>query len=524
MSKRTSPRTTQITHRNMVLFDVLTQLAVRPESFGGVGDGVVDDTAAIRAAIAAGTSLDLSGKKWKITDTLDLPDGYTVNMRAARISADTGTKPLFTFSGKNLGLNILGGAGVVTGTAGSFLELIGDSDTPANADYAKQIRIYGVHVSSQTITYSILMTRAVRQVFIDSCMFYTVNGVVSRGKSVEVMITKSIIFGSTAGKDTAGIGLYSTGGNPYYNEGWHITDCTIDNFERTFDVADIYVLTVTGGFIGNNSTTGHSFYFAHGNTSHCREISIHSVIGGRIKFNDSNASKLFHAKISGEVTYCKGGSGVCLQIGANAAGVDVRGLKFTTNEGHTVASVADGAANIHFDGISTDSSHTAGIVFNGETGGNCSISDYVYAGTGEALSLARAVRLSNVPAIGTNTVMWSVRSNYISATKTVARGSAIAQTQMTVARASKVRIDLVLSFTGGAASNAQFIGVTAPTGVLLPSGSNFQQFVLPATSGVVTLSLIATTTADFKNAGFVVDNRAGNTLTVLVGSTLSVSL
>lgn len=484
-----------------------------------------DETSAIQMAIDNNEVIHLEPSDYLIVRTIEIPDGRIVYLGGSKITASTGTDPIFRFTGKNIGLTMIGGSGVVTGTASSFLEAVGDSDKPVNADYVKQIRLYGVHVSSSTITYSVLFKKAVRQVFIDSCMFYTVNGIVSSGKTVELACTKSIVFGATSATDTVGIGIYSTGtGGPYYNEGWHFTDCTIDNFERTFDVSDIYVLTVNGGFIGNNSNTGFAMYFGEGNTTHCREINVNTVIGGRVKFNNATVERLCHAKFSGEITYCKGGSGVCFAIGDNISGVDVIGMKFTTNTGHIVSTVGNGSANIHFSDISTDSSHTSGILFSGTNGGSCSISDFSYSGAGEALSLPRPVNLSNVPVIGVATSAFSIRNDFVSSNKTVAIGSNINQLQMTIAQNSRISININIAYLGGAGSTTQVIGITAPSGTILPNGSNSMQFTLPATAGSVTANVIATVSTAFTNGSFIIDNRAGNTLTVIAGSHLSVTL
>ncbi|HFP0113965.1 TPA: phage head-binding domain-containing protein, partial [Escherichia coli] len=225
-----------------------------------------DITEAIQMAIDDCEIVYMEPTDYLIERTINIPDGRVIYLGGSKLTASTGSSPIFKYNGKNIGLTIWGGSCIVTGTASAFLEAEGDSDTPSNEDYIKQIRLYGVHVSSSMITYALLLKKAVRQIFIDSCMFYTVNGIVSSGKTVELACNKSIVFGATSATDTVGIGIYSTAtGGPYYNEGWHFTDCTIDNFERTFDVSDIYVLTVNGGFIGNNSNTGFAMYFGEGN-------------------------------------------------------------------------------------------------------------------------------------------------------------------------------------------------------------------------------------------------------------------
>jgi hypothetical protein len=119
---------------------------------------------------------------------------------------------------------------------------------------------------------------------------------------------------------------------------------------------------------------------------------------------------------------------------------------------------------------------------------------------------------------------WSIKYDYVSASKDVAVGAYINQLQMTIARYSKIEININLSYSGGAESNAQAIGITVPTGVVLPNGTNSMLFTLPATAGSLTMSIVATTTLDFKNLSFSIDNRAGNQLRILAGSHLSVSL
>ncbi|UYF53903.1 hypothetical protein M2R49_13830 [Citrobacter amalonaticus] len=483
-----------------------------------------DITAAIQSAVDNYRIVVLSPSDYTITRTISIPDGTTIIMSGSRLIADCGSNPVFSFEGKVYGLTMVGDSGLVTGTASAFLLLTGTSDTPANSDYVKQVRLHGINISSATITTSVVMKKAVRQVFIDSSMFYTKNGIEADGKTVEVTINKSIIYGATTDTDSFGIKLSSTGGTKYYNEGWHISDCTVDNFANTLDLADIFAFTVSKGYIACNATTAFAITIRPPTTTtHTREIQLDSIFGGKIRFLDTvTGTTIFHTKITGEITNCK--PGTCISIGANAAAIDIRSLRATSSTGCTLSSVANASANINYSDISTDSSLATGIVFNGEDGSNCSISDYLYSGTGEALSLARAVKLSNVPAIGVNTLSWLVKYDYVTTSKDVAVGAYINQLQMTIARYSKIEININLSYSGGAASNAQAIGITVPNGVILPNGANSMLFTLPATAGSLTMSIVATTTLDFKNLSFSIDNRAGNQLRILAGSHLSVSL
>ncbi len=497
---------------------------VRPENFGGVGDGVTDDTNAIKAVIATGKPISLVGKKWLITSTIEFPDGYAVDARSSEIVADTGSAPIFLFKGNNLGMHFTGS--LVRGTAGAFMKLEGQTDAPtASNQYAKLLKLSGVHISSATIDAALIFDKAVRTIFIDSCVLFCRNGIISNGKSVEITIQKSVIYGATSDTDTSGIKITSSGGASKYSEGWHISDCTIDNFENTIDLSDIFVFTLNGGYTACNSDTGYAITVrGPTTTTHCRDLYFNGMFGGKVRFLDQTSGPVtMHARITGELLFTK--AGTCLAIGANIAAIDISDLKIVSaTPGNTAISVANGSANINIRGISTDATLGAGIVFNGESGSNCSISDFSYSGSGEALSLARPVKLSNVPTVGDQTLNWSIKYDYVSASKDVAVGSYINQLQMTIARYSKIKININLAYSGGAASNAQAIGITVPTGVVLPNGTNSMLFTLPATAGTLTMSIDARTTLDFKNQSFSIDNRAGNQLRILPGSHLSVSL
>ena len=487
-------------------------------------ESATDMTEAIQMAFDYGDVVDLSGTNYTIVRTINIPDGRVLCMQGSNITAATGATPVFSFSGKSLGLTIIGGSGVVTGSASAFLYCEGASDTPVNADYVKQVRIYGVNVSSATFERAVLFDKAVRQVFIDNCMFYTRNGIESTGKCVEVMINKSIVYGATPDVDTFGVKLSSTGGTKFYNEGWHLTDCTVDNFANSIDLADVFVFTFKNGYVGCNATTAFAVTVRGvTTTTHCREINLDGVIGGKVRFLDrASGSLAVHTFITGEITNCK--PGTCIAIGANLAGIDIRDIKITSSPSCILASVANNSGNIHFAGVSTDSSLTAGIIFNGANGGNCSISDFSYAGSGEALSLARAVRLSNVPVVGATAPIWSVRHGYQSTTTTVTTGNYISSTQFTAAKGSKLLFNINMSYTGAAGSNEQSIRINVPANVSLPNGAQWMTLILPAASGTVGLSLVCTVTGDFINNLFSVTNNTGNTLSILPGAHVSVSL
>lgn len=497
----------------------------RPEFYGAIGDGVNDDTAAIQELFNSQRRIDMSGNKnWVISSEVVIPDRTEVYFGSSIITANVPGGNIFSFSGKDFGLKMEASGGVIRGTASCFLYLNGSSDTPVNSDYVRNVRLYGITVSSTTINTSIIMNKAVRKVFIDSCDFYTINGIISNGKGVEVAITKSIIYssGSSSNTDSFGIRLTSSGGTRYYNEGWHITDCTIDNFTYTIDLLDVFVFTINGGFIATNFDNGYAVSVkGPTTTTHCREIQIRSVIGGKVRFFDRATSTATIASISGEITNCK--PGTCLSIGSNIAGIDVYDLRVTSSPDCTLMSVSNNAANIQIRGISTDSSLTSGIIFNGENGSGCMISDFHYAGSGIAMSLARPVRISNVP-LTSDTALYKVRNGYVSTSFDCPVGTSIASTAFSAAYGSMINIDLSLILTGVATGNAQYLNLSCPSGVILPNGSNSMSIILPS-SGSPGMSYVSgVVTRDFKNEAFNLTNSAGSQLRVLVGTNISVSI
>lgn len=495
----------------------------RPEYYGAKGDGINDDTSAIQQLLDNSEYANLSGNKtWVITSQINIPDRRNINISGCIIEANIPGGNIFSFNASNFGFSMTGNSGVVRGVANCFLYLNGSSDTPVNSDYVRNVRLNGLNVASTTIQHSIIMNRAVRKVFIDSCDFYTVNGILSNGKSVEITITKSIIFGSVGSNGSnSGIRLTSSGGTRYYSEGWHITDCTIDNFETTIDLSDIFVFTINGGFIATNSDTGYAVAIRGvTTTTHCREIQLRSVFGGKVRFFDNASSLAVISSISGEITNCK--PGTCVSIGSNNNGVEVYDFRFSASPDCTALSVGDNCGNIQLRGLSTDSTLTSGIIFNGENGGGCSISDFSYSGAGTSMSLARPVKLSNVP-VDSGSSLFKIRSGYVSASKDVPVSGEIVSTQFTCASSSIINVSMALSLSNVASGNAQYILISCPSGVTLPSGSSSIQVLVPA-NGLISASFNCVCHQSFKNIGFTISNAAGNQLRVVAGSSLTVSI
>lgn len=63
----------------------IDNLLFTPETYGAVGNGAVDDTAALQSAINKKTVWFQSGKTYKITSPLEVPDGAFINLNGSTI-------------------------------------------------------------------------------------------------------------------------------------------------------------------------------------------------------------------------------------------------------------------------------------------------------------------------------------------------------------------------------------------------------------------------------------------------------
>lgn len=480
-------------------------------------------TAAVQLAADNGTVVDMSGRDWKINSTINWQDGTTVLLGSSNIEANTGATPLFTYNvPSGVGITIEAGSGIITGTASAFLSCTGLSFTPTNADYVKQVRIRGVHVSSSTIERGLHLVGAVRQIFLDSCMLYVRNGIVANGKIVEMKGHKCIIYGAGSGLDTVGVQSISPGGTNFYSEGWHFTDCTIDNFENTFDIRDIFVLTVMGGFIGCNSATGLAFRFGGRTTTHCREINIDTVIGGRIEFVSEPVGWLVNAKINGIQTRVNGG--IAFRAVNNASGIDV-GLTFESlGGGAGCAVVGNNCSNIVFSGISTDASPAFGVQFTGASGAGCGIDGFIYRGAGQALFTNRPVLRRGIVSGVAADVAYSQTSAFATAGN-FAVGAAIMSCTMSVAKGERGMLAFNLAYAGANAAT-QNLQLQVPAGIVIPSapGHSAANTLVSLATGMLSKTVPFYATSDVALGAFTLNNQAGNTITINSHSMLSVVL
>jgi Pectate lyase superfamily protein len=486
---------------------------VSVKDFGAVGDGVADDSAAIQAALTASTHVRFGPGSYKINSSVTIPSNRFIDLASANIIADTGATPLFRFVSASEQLYIFGGGGIVTGTASSFLFCQGTTNQPtAVGQYARQIRLEGIQINSETIDVFLDFSNAVRQVFIDKCMSYTPSGINGNGKCVEVKVSKSIIYSSSGGAGTYGVKLRSPGNTTYYNEGWHFTDCTIDNFAKTFDVTDIFVLTVTGGYVGS-APSGYAFDFGMPTSSKCDHITLSGfTTGSKIRFAPSGGL-LYHANIS-NVTFTSISS-VNLQCANNAAGISIRNVKFESSTSGIAIECVSNNATIVIDGIDCDSTFIAGVQVKGTAGANCSVSNVSYSGSGDSLYVERPVLVKNVAVNSANVSALQRQFNPGDIVGTTAVAGTIATINISCAKGETGFINFSLGCSGMNAGTQRF-DLALPAGMSVPTGTGWSSvYVYPsAAAGLVTASIPYYCTADITGQDLAIVNAVGNTVSV----------
>lgn len=523
-------------HNRMILGS-----AAKVEDFGAVGDGVTDDTAAIQAAIDAEGVIDMSGGHYLISDTITIPSNRVIDFADGRVTSTCSGVPLFRFGdssgASSSGLTMRGGKATISGSGTAFLELLGSSDfgiSPSN--YARQINLEGLHLSitgGNTFDRAIHCKTAARQIFMDGCLFFTKSGIESDGKTVEVHISNSIIFSSTAGASgTFGIKTRSSLGTNLFNEGFHITNCTIDAFETTFDIADIFVLCVTNSFI--DARNGKVFSFIEPTTTtHTQDIKVSncvigiSINGTAVQFGPNTGGRSFYADFVGN-TFLKSR----FVVSGNSSAISLRDSRFVQGSGTAPnrigITIADNCSNLTFDGIDfTTNQFDAGVVMSGSTGANIAFRNFKYNGGGSTIFSTRPVTLQNID-LGDGTTSMSSDA-FVSPTTYAAGATMVTAASPAFAKGDRGRIVGTISFYG---ADATLTGITPnqrfdigrPGGFDIPSAAGQNSaFIYPLmSSGTITINIPFTCTSDISTGNVTVTNATGNTITVPYHSYISV--
>lgn len=358
-----------------------------PEMYGGAGDGETDDTTALQTALTNHGTVILT-QKYKIGNTVEIPSKRSILFfgDSQIIAAITdGVSPLFVMDTvSNVSITGFGGAEPnITGQCPIAFHIIGDNDfsiSPAN--YSKFIRFKDLWISDNTrIGLGLYLDTAVKQLTIEGCTIYCNNGIYSHGKTIETNIDNSIIWGTELGGYA--IKIDSPLGTNLYNEGWAITNTTIDTSDKSTGISlqasDFFVIQLSNNYIGTQiivkapTTTTHSEDFL---MSNCE-------LNGKF---ETDGQTTYNIQICNCIMYRK-----YLNFKNNARYVTVSNCIFKGGASDTSAIViSNGCIHFNIHDIKIDSNYGAGIVINGSDGTDINIHDIKYEGTGNIIYSARA--------------------------------------------------------------------------------------------------------------------------------------
>lgn len=484
-----------------------------PEMYLSVSSDV---TAAIQNTIDNHDAIDMSGRDWTIERPINLHDGNSLDLRSANITSNVGVENHIFVAEDAIqkGINVVAGGGVISGTAKSVFYFQGSTLTPsASADYARNIRISGVYCSSDNIEHFIYMYGAVRQVFLNNCYAYVKGGMYAEGKIVEIYSNNCMWYGS--GSATASDARLTVKAiNPgYVPEGFHFTENLFDGTGYSWNVTDMYVMTVSGGYIGGDGLFGQPIalnHFINITGSECK---------GRIIFRPTSAND-YRANIQPAIMHSKGVTGSVI-IGDNANGINVTTKLIASadpsNSGVGVV-VGNGCTNIQLD-LSVDQTYERAATFNGASGARCSVLVRNYLGSSNAVYSARPVNIISSPVTNSVSLGLVEKYNNIPAgTYTV--GSDMASVSINAARGKRGVIVLNMSLSGLAAGTSQVFTITVPSNLIAPSGTGWTSLIIRPqfTSGLVSMEIPFYANADIVDGSITVNNFAGNSAVVALNA------
>lgn len=482
-----------------------------PVSFGAPANGIDDDSAAWLAQIALTKYVDARNRTWRLSNTVNLPDGTVLNLEGASIVADTPGEPLFYYDGRlGNGLTIKG-QHTVTGTCDSFLKAE-RSPTVKPTDlsgYARLIRIDGANIQAEGVN-KFLHLKNARDVYLTRCYTSTINGIVAEGKNVEVHATACVIFARSGGRP---IKISSPHGGDGYNEGWHFTDCTIDGGESL--IQDIFVMTFNGGYLG-----GDIVFQEPTTTTHTRDMTIGdgTSLGGKVSFLAPVVGHDFRAEINGNFSEPPNN---CIRIGANASGISTDIKANSAPAGSPTAVLLEG--NNTNCNIAVEPDNTFGLAAEFKvSGARNSIEVKSNFATGAAFTADYGVRVINCPV--RSAAAEAYVNKYVNVQGNFAVGAVMATVSVSLEAGTRGEITAMLPCTGLAAPDVQRFVVGIPAGMVVPNGGGWSAVnVRPMfASGMLTIKIPFYCSASILAGNVTLTNSAGNTAGVGVHGWFSV--
>lgn len=453
----------------------------RPEEFI---EYTADVTAAIQAAFDSSKFVDMSNSNYTIERTINVRDGTAINLRGTRVTASLPDGAhLFSFAeAMQTGCVIEGGGGLINGSCESIFYFTGSTDDATQSShYARNIRISNIYCSSDNIRYMIYMGRAVRQVFVNNCYAYVRRGVRAYGKIVETYWNNCIFFGSDSAVDTDARLHVDAILPARVPEGFHFTECLFDGPGRGAIINDMYVITVSGGYVGGDFIFG-------------KPISLNHFISftgcqckGSIIFNPGGSENDYRASIKPAIMHSRGSSGsVIIESGSSGVSVDTKlvGSAAPGNLGVGVV-VRSNTTNIDLR-LNIDNTYERAAAFYG-AGLRCTCEVLSYFGGSNPIYTERDLIIRN-PLV-TNATAFSQVSKFSNIPQsTYEVGSNFFSTTIDATRGATGVIRVAGVFSGLTPLTQRF-ELSVPEGLVIPAGSGWSSMYVYCANTQTNLSI-----------------------------------
>ena len=445
--------------------------AVSVKWFGATNNSadVYTTTKAFQNAFSLGKNIYIPSEDFYINDTLNVTSNMTITAYGSTINwTGVNTIPMFKIVAPAENISFCGG--YFLGESSAWIQSIGVKFDPTSvADYARYI-IEDVRVSGALI---LIDAQKAARFKMDRVQSYTANGIHNFGKIVEMKISNSVIFGSTNGTGTYGIRdeAYPGAAATSYPEGSHIANCTIDNFDNTIDLIDIFTFTITNSWIGGyNSANDFPINIRKGNTSHCREITINGcTIYGGILFESNPSGVMYNANIvDNTFLNCNSAS---IQLNNNAHFVKIDGNRFESPVGTGdlfAVFIEDNVGDIDVINNTVDNNYTKIFQAIGTTSGaNINVCNN-YSDIVNPVYSPRPINLRHTGIAN--------RLEYVPLTGSPTSGIDFTGTLTSnFAKGEQVLLNIALNYTS---SNSGILEVILPAGLISPNGAGWSaQFV-----------------------------------------------
>lgn len=347
-------------------------------------------------------------KIFKISQTIDLKSFNFIDFNGCTLIPDLpvgSTFKVFSTSNtgdvtlKNLRSSDTKGIHDFFGASGRVEDNNDPLNNYKNVFYVRKFSLENIYLHNYRLCVD---ARFVKQIIITDCRLEGVlNGVLIKDKSVEMNISKTLIFGKME-KGSFGIKTETTYQNAWhYPEGLMIDSCTIDNFDKSIEINSGFAFKITNSYIATKDTGTAAIYFGNkGISSHNEQFIISNlVIGGKgIIFRPEVSPPTKYKSVLNSIVFANI-KGPAIELGKYAHDISISNLRcYGSPENTSLAIVGVGDnKDLNINDVFIDSYFAGGVVLNSVTSTGNKVDNINYTGTGPILYYQAPLKASNIP-------------------------------------------------------------------------------------------------------------------------------